>query len=158
MKCNGTDKIDKSIIERMLTTFTKAKRRSTPLLAAVRLQRRGRKSARMKRHTGSPRMSTVRAVVALSKCEEAFKEFDELLLTTIIQRLFHHHAFDLPVSTLRPQQIVPDRLRHGTLWNVMQTRKRTPCHEVAWQYCRTGLARALLRRRGPRCALLPQLA
>jgi hypothetical protein len=55
------------------------------------------------------------AVVAFSKRREAFKEFDELLLTTIIQRLFHHHAFELPISMLRLQQIVLDGLRYSTL-------------------------------------------
>lgn len=77
-----------------------------------------------------PRMGIMWAVVTLPKRRKAFKEFDELLGANVVKGLFHHDASHLPIAAFRPQLLVLDRLCDGTLWNVMQTRERTPRHQV----------------------------
>ena len=68
-------------------------------------------------------MGIMWALIAFPKRWEAFKQFYKLLLADIIQRSFHHHAFHLPISLLRPQLLLLDSFGDGTFWNIMQTRE-----------------------------------
>ncbi len=63
-----------------------------------------------------PPMRVMGALITFSKRGEAFKEFDELLPTNVIEGLFHHHTLDLPIPLLGPQQMLLDSLRHRSLW------------------------------------------
>ncbi len=75
-------------------------------------------------------MCPVWALVALGKARVLFKEVDELLDPNVVEGFLHGSAIHRPEAAFHPDLLVANSACHGTLWNAVQARKRTPGHQV----------------------------